>query len=81
MSLSNYSLSPTHGCEQNSIYLKLKNRFFKLKKKLNFQEQPHRSMMVWKDLAAKYPMLPFIAVACTIVLAVEARFETFVSEF
>ncbi|CAL2032906.1 unnamed protein product [Caenorhabditis brenneri] len=35
--------------------------------------QPHRSMMVWKDLAAKYPMLPFIAVACTIVLAVEAR--------
>ncbi|KAF1765568.1 hypothetical protein GCK72_005520 [Caenorhabditis remanei] len=34
---------------------------------------PHRSMMVWKDLAAKYPMLPFIAVACTIVLAVEAR--------
>ncbi|CAH04739.1 uncharacterized protein CELE_F59B10.4 [Caenorhabditis elegans] len=37
------------------------------------QEQPHRSMMVWKDLAAKYPMLPFIAVACTIVLAVEAR--------
>lgn len=34
---------------------------------------PHRSMMVWKDLAAKYPMLPFIAVACTIVLAIEAR--------
>uniref|UniRef100_A0A1I7UG18 G_PROTEIN_RECEP_F1_2 domain-containing protein n=1 Tax=Caenorhabditis tropicalis TaxID=1561998 RepID=A0A1I7UG18_9PELO len=34
---------------------------------------PHRSIMVWKDLAAKYPMLPFIAVACTIVLAIEAR--------
>uniref|UniRef100_A0A8R1DEI1 Uncharacterized protein n=1 Tax=Caenorhabditis japonica TaxID=281687 RepID=A0A8R1DEI1_CAEJA len=37
------------------------------------QQPAHRSMMVWKELAGKYPMLPFIAVACTIVLAIEAR--------
>ncbi|CAB3403880.1 unnamed protein product [Caenorhabditis bovis] len=32
-----------------------------------------RSIAIWKELAMRYPLLPLIAVICTIVLALEAR--------
>ncbi|CAI5443732.1 unnamed protein product [Caenorhabditis angaria] len=35
--------------------------------------QVSRSVAVWRQLSARYPLLPFFAVACTVILAIEAR--------